>query len=201
MTTINQHKAEIRQTVRQLRQSVTQQAALNAATDISDKMTQLPFYQQSSHIACFLSFDGEIGTQFIIERLLQDKNQCFLPKLRPTKPNRLWFMPYQRNTPLEQNRFGIAEPNLPVNQARAVSQLDIILMPLVAFDDQGNRLGMGGGFYDATLAHLAKEDHQSQPKCIGIAYDDQKVTDIPAEPWDFPLDGVLTEKAFYDFNH
>lgn len=198
---IHRRKAEIRQTIRRLRNSISETAAQQAAVNIGKKMTQLSFYEESRQIACFLSFDGEIGTQLIIERLLQDKSLCFLPKLRPTKPNCLWFMPYQKGTPLSNSRLGIAEPDLTVNNAIAVSHLDIIFMPLVAFDEQGNRLGMGGGFYDATLAHLNEKAFiKRKPKCIGVAYNSQKVSNIPVQKWDFPLDGVLTEKTFYSFN-
>ncbi len=190
-------KQAIRSRVRQLRSLHQKQYIQQASTQISQTFRTLDCYKDARNIACFLSFDGEIDTQHLIQMLHQDKTHCFLPKLRPSKPNRLWFMPYRQNSLLINNRYGIPEVDLSVNHAIAISQLDIILMPLVAFDLAGNRLGMGGGFYDATLAHLAGKKRSTRPTCIGLAYENQKVEQIPVEKWDFKLDGILTEKAFY----
>jgi 5-formyltetrahydrofolate cyclo-ligase len=75
--------------------------------------------------------------------------------------------------------------------------LDVILMPLVAFDGQGNRLGMGAGYYDRTLAFLRHRRHWRKPRIIGLAYEFQRMPALPAEPWDVPLDGIITEAGFY----
>ena len=108
-------------------------------------------------------------------------------------------MPYDPGVPMTNNRFGIAEVNLPVSQAIAVSKLDVVLLPLVAFDLKGNRLGMGGGFYDATFSHLRA--NKNRPTFIGLAYELQKLESLPSDSWDLPLDGVCTESNFYQFIH
>jgi 5-formyltetrahydrofolate cyclo-ligase len=82
---------------------------------------------------------------------------------------------------------------------RPVWTLDLILTPLVAFDDQGNRLGMGGGFYDRTLAYLGRRKHWKKPRLIGTAHAFQQVARLPHESWDVPLHGVVTEKALLSF--
>ncbi|TQV89189.1 5-formyltetrahydrofolate cyclo-ligase [Aliikangiella coralliicola] len=200
LTAIEQQKKLIRQQTRQLRTQIDQQSAAIAARNLCINIQALTSYQSAKAIACFLSFDGEINTAPTIDALLEDKGRCFLPKLKPSKPNRLWFMPYDGQTRLSVNRFGIPEVDKPVNLAIRVSSLDILLMPLVAFDTKGNRLGMGGGFYDATLAHLlSPEFADKRPLCIGIAYDEQRVSAIPAQEWDYPLDGVVTPTKFYQF--
>lgn len=194
-----QKKAQIRQQIRKLRQSISPEQSLKAGNTLVNQITQHPIYTTSQNIACFLSFDGEISTQPLIERLWQDKKSCFLPKLKPNKPNRLWFMPYQFQQQLIPNRLGIPEVDLPVNHAMRISQLDLILMPLVAFDPLGNRLGMGGGFYDATLAYLNEDNALKLPYLHGLAFDEQKQAAIPTDAWDIKLDGVFTEKQHYSF--
>ncbi|MET1256153.1 5-formyltetrahydrofolate cyclo-ligase [Aliikangiella maris] len=190
-------KKAIRQEIRQRRNLITSEQSRKSGKAALKHLLAHPTYFNAKHIACFLSFDGEISTQAIIEQLIIDKTRCYLPKLKPMKPNRLWFLPYTHETKLIPNKLKIPEVDLAVNHAIRISQLDIILMPLVAFDIKGNRLGMGGGYYDATLAHLvgAKE----KPLCFGLAFEEQKVDSIPSQPWDYPLDGIFTQKDFYSF--
>ncbi|WP_444996184.1 5-formyltetrahydrofolate cyclo-ligase [Aliikangiella sp. IMCC44359] len=190
-------KKSIRANFRQLRNSITSEQATLAGKQLCNHLVAHPAYDRAENITCFLSFDGEIDTTPVVNQLIRDKKICYLPKLKPNKPNRLWFMPYSEDTPLKANKLNIQEVDLPVNHAIRVSELDLILMPLVAFDSTGNRLGMGGGFYDATLAHL--KNAPRRPLCIGLAYEQQRVEKIPAEPWDFPLDGILTDKGFCSF--
>jgi len=76
-----------------------------------------------------------------------------------------------------------------------LAALDIALVPLVAFDDYGRRLGMGGGYYDRTFAYLRHREHWRRPKLIGVAFEFQRVAELPAQPWDVPLDGIITEKG------
>lgn len=197
------HKQSLRKKVRELRKQISEQEALSAANNFSRNLASQISYTNASKIACFLSFDGELNTQPTIEMLLREKSVCYLPKIRPMKENGLWFLPYKDKTLLENNRFGIPEVNLLPNHAVAVSELDIILIPLVAFDHQGNRLGMGGGYYDATLAHLADSQERQfgrRPLYIGVAYEQQKVESIPSESWDVKLDCVLTQERSYEFS-
>ena len=194
---IKNQKSNIRSKIRQLRKSISGEQALKAGTQLRDNLKKLDNYASYQSVACFLSFDGEIDTRPVLDMLIEDKQRCFLPKLRPSQPNRLWFMPYTGRESMRNNRLGIPEVELTVNHALAVSKLDIILMPLVAFDEAGNRLGMGGGFYDATLAHLKQTD--KRPLCIGLAFEQQKIESIPTQRWDYPLDGVLTQNNYYSF--
>lgn len=199
---IQQQKKLIRQKIRQIRKSITPEESELAAQKLALRIQNEERYGQAKNIACFISFDAEINTDPLIELLLKDSKNVYLPKLKPIRPNRLWFMPYQKSSRLINNRLGIPEVDLAVNHAIAVSKLDIILMPLVAFDKQGNRLGMGGGFYDATLAHLSelkKLNPQQKPLCLGIAFEQQMVEQLPFDCWDIKLDGVVTQESFYCF--
>lgn len=102
------------------------------------------------------------------------------------------FCLYTMGLPLRRNRFGIPEPLSLLKQQRS-SDLDLVLLPLVGFDKRCNRLGMGAGFYDRALAKL----HCRGPFCIGVAYDFQRVEELPVDPWDVPLQAVVTERRIY----
>ncbi len=197
LSSLDNQKQHIRRKLRQIRKQIPASVAQDAARTLCLHVTQHQQYQEAAQIACFCSNDFELDTSPLIEQILQHKTICYLPKLKPVAPNRLWFMPYKENTSLKPNQFNIPEVDLPVNYAIRLSKLDIILMPLVAFDNQGNRLGMGGGYYDATLAHL--KHSASRPLLYGIAYEEQKINELPVENWDFPLDGIFTQNGFTQF--
>jgi 5-formyltetrahydrofolate cyclo-ligase len=190
-------KSQIRQRIRLDRNLLSELDVAGAGEQLSAQLSKHLIIQQGKKVGCFLSFDGEICTKQTLSLINQLGAHCYLPKLRPYKPNRLWFMPYDSSVPMTNNRFGIAEVNLPVSQAIGVSKLDVVLLPLVAFDLKGNRLGMGGGFYDATFSHL--RSNKNRPAFIGLAYELQKLESLPSDSWDLPLDGVCTESGFYQF--
>ncbi|MBV1911543.1 MAG: 5-formyltetrahydrofolate cyclo-ligase [Kangiellaceae bacterium] len=197
MANIQQQKSALRQSIRQHRNAISQSAFINAEQAVVEQLNQFRLFEKHLKFGCFLSFDGEISTKKVIQEIQDNQLNCYLPKLKPFKPNRLWFMPFQQDSTMISNRFGIPEVDLAVNHALPVSKLDVVLMPLVGFDLAGNRLGMGGGFYDTTFAHL--RNNKNRPLFIGLAYELQKFATLPSDSWDLPLDGVCTEKAFYSF--
>lgn len=192
-----QQKQMIRKQVRAKRQALSCADKSQAEHQLLKQLFDSPFYYHAQKVACFLSFDGEISTHAVVEDILQSGKSCYLPKLKPFKPNRLWFMPYFKDQPMIENRYRIPESMQLPNHGIAVSALDLVLLPLVAFDNKGGRLGMGGGFYDATFAHLS--NLKQRPKMVGLAYQCQLVDKLPVERWDLPLDGVITEQSVYQF--
>ncbi len=159
-----------------------------------------PLLRNSRRIAIYLPADNEIDTSAIIERAWALNKQIYLPVLAPCGPNRLWFARYESATPLVQNRFGIAEPGS-VHRRRIFSHtLDLVLTPLVGFDAQGNRLGMGGGFYDRSFSFLLRRRHWRKPRLVGLAYDFQQLPQLPAQQWDVPLSAVVTDKGWHYFD-
>jgi 5-formyltetrahydrofolate cyclo-ligase len=132
-----------------------------------------------------------------MNQILLMRRECYAPVL-PSRGRMLRFARIRRETPMTRNRFGIAEP-LDARPLRA-RQLDLLLMPLVGFDHRGFRLGMGGGFYDATLAFMRHRRNWRKPRLVGIAYECQRVESLPHDPWDMPLDAVLTERQLYRFS-
>ena len=124
------------------------------------------------------------------------RRHCYLPVL-PRRGRVMRFGRLRRDTPMRPNRYGIPEP-VDRRSLRA-RQLDLLVMPLVGFDADGYRLGMGGGFYDATLAYMQHRRHGRKPRLVGVAYECQRADALPHDPWDMPLDAVLTERRLYRF--
>ncbi|MCK4710876.1 MAG: 5-formyltetrahydrofolate cyclo-ligase, partial [Gammaproteobacteria bacterium] len=153
-------------------------------------------FRQVQHIAFYLAEDGEISTEFAILKAWKQKKQVYLPVLSPFA-NELFFAPYTNKTRMKLNRFGIAEPAVAVNKCKRAHQLQLIFMPLVGFDIKGNRLGMGGGFYDRSLHFRRHQQKWRSPKLIGLAHECQKSDKIPVEDWDIAIDGIATEKCVY----
>ncbi len=139
-------------------------------------------------MALFLSFDGELDTQPLIDQLWRAGKRVYLPVLHPFSPGNLLFLHYHPQSQLIVNRLKIREPKLDVRDVLPLAELDVLVTPLVAFDVSGQRLGMGGGFYDRTLQNW--QQYRLQP--VGYAHDCQQVDSLPSEEWDIPLPAVIT---------
>ncbi|TBL39867.1 5-formyltetrahydrofolate cyclo-ligase [Hafnia alvei] len=193
-----QSRSDIRSSVRQLRKNLSADFQHHAAQNIATRVMELPRVQNAHTVSLFLSFDGELNTRPLIERLWQAGKSVYLPVLHPFSRGNLLFLRYSAESEMVLNHFGIEEPRLNVQQVLSVSRLDIIFTPLVAFDATGQRLGMGGGFYDRTLqdwesAYL----QQCGPYPIGLAHDCQRVDALPVQEWDVPLPEIITPSTHY----
>lgn len=156
--------------------------------------------QHSQRIAFYFAADGEMDPSPLVKRAIRAGKRCYYPVLRKRPAQSLWFVQHGEKQPLKSNRFGIPEPQTCHRSIAMPWGLDLIILPLVAFDLLGNRLGMGGGYYDRTLSFKLKRTHWKGPKLIGIAHEFQRVDSLPINKWDIPLDGVITEKKLYLFN-
>ncbi len=189
--------AEIRQQIRNQRQSLSANTQQQHSTTLCQNIIKQKSYRNSQHVACYLANDGEIDPQSLIEHAWFAKKKVYLPVLSPLK-NSLYFAPFEENTRFKYNRFNIAEPICQPSHWLKASQLDLLLLPLVAFDDFGNRVGMGGGFYDRTLAYLQHRQLWRKPALMGLAHEIQKVDQLQTQSWDIPLDCIITEKQSYN---
>jgi 5-formyltetrahydrofolate cyclo-ligase len=194
---LEKNRTDLRRQMRHQRRNLSAQQRYHAASNLERAMASQPLFLHSRHIAFYLPNDGEIDLTPLIRRAWHMGKQCFLPTLSPRHHNRLWFAPFSQNSTLILNRFGIPEPESNWRQMRSVRSLDLIIAPLVAFDAMGNRLGMGGGFYDRTLAYLTQRTTWRKPRLLGAAYGFQQVEQLPHQPWDIPLDGIATEKGLF----
>ncbi|XHN44562.1 5-formyltetrahydrofolate cyclo-ligase [Lonepinella sp. MS14436] len=184
---ITQLRHNIRQQIRKIRQNLTALEQAQAEQNITQQALALIEQRQANKIALYLAFDGEISTQLLIENLWRQGKKVYLPVLHPFCTGHLLFLQHRPDTALIKNKFGIFEPQLNVQNVLPTEQLDMIFTPLVAFDQQGNRLGMGGGFYDRTL-----QDWQQKSFIpIGLAHQCQQIENLPVESWDMPLFRIL----------
>ena len=178
---------QLRQQIRKTRANLTALQQQQAEDSITQQALALIEERNAQHIALYVSFDGEISTEKLIKTLWAQGKQVYLPVLHPFNPNHLLFLRYLPDTPMLKNKFGIWEPKLNVQSVLPLEELDILFTPLVAFDKQGNRLGMGGGFYDRTLQHWQKSSFIP----VGLAHQCQQVEQLPTEAWDVPLHQIL----------
>ena len=122
----------------------------------------------------------------MIDYCLAMGKKVYLPTLHPFSKGHLLFFRYQQPEDLTLNSFAIAQPKLNINNLIIANKLDVICTPLVAFDKQGNRLGMGGGYYDRLFSYADK------PARLGLAHDCQQVDCLYPNAWDLPLSEILT---------
>lgn len=166
-----------------------------ASKKVAHKLSEHKKIAQANHIAVYLSNDGELATTAFIEWCWQENKAVFLPVVHPFSAGNLLFLQYQKTTKLINNRYGILEPKLDITQVCPLAELDVICTPLVAFDNTGARLGMGGGFYDRSLANW----QQNKLYPIGLAHDCQQVEQVPIESWDIPLPEIITPSKSFSF--
>jgi len=183
----------IRTRKRQLRNQLTRVEQTSHAVGLASQVCRQPAFLNSSRIACYLANDGEIDPEYIIRSAWKLRKQVYLPVLSPFQ-SKLYFAPYQAGMAMHINRFGIAEPACSPAKWVTAWQLDLMLLPLVAFDDNGNRLGMGGGFYDRSLAYRQSRSRSIRPKLIGLAHELQREQQLAANSWDIPLEMIATEQ-------
>lgn len=185
--------ANIRKQLRSQRRSLSAEQQFFRSEKITSILTSQSFFLRAKRVGIYLANDGEIDPSAIIDICHKAAKKCFLPIIHPVKINRLHFARYRQDSQLIANRYGILEPSIKRSILVAPWSLDLILMPLVGFDRQGNRLGMGGGFYDRTLAFKAHSQYPA-PRLVGLAHSFQELDGISAQPWDIPVDHVITEK-------
>ncbi|MCG9697657.1 5-formyltetrahydrofolate cyclo-ligase [Shewanella sp. Isolate11] len=188
----------LRQTIRQARRSLSQTQQQDFSAQASLQVISLIKQQQAKRVALYLSNDGELDTQPLIEALWQLDIEVYLPRLHPFSPGNLIFLRYQPHTQLQTNTLKIKEPKLDIRQMVLAHELDIVVTPLVAFDAQGNRMGMGGGYYDRTLANWQTI---GKPYPLGFAHDCQQVQQLPVEHWDVPLPLIVTPTQIIKNGH
>ncbi len=203
------NRKELRQKIRLKRNALSQEQQDNAAKKMQLRLTAHKKIQTAQHIAIYITNDGELNTTPFINWCWQQNKFVYLPVIHPFCKGNLLFLRFDETTVMIKNKYGIAEPKLDVTKVIPIHQLDILCTPLVAFDPSGARLGMGGGFYDRTLATWYQQQSLSANTStqslngnynhteyklypIGLAHDCQQVKQVPCEYWDIPLPEIIT---------
>ena len=191
---MNSDQATIRREMKSARLALSPAERQHANRALTKNLLRLRAIRRCSTIGAYLPFRGEADFLQVLENQILRKKRVFLPVL---KKNRLRFVQLYSDSELRKNRYGILEPVYTNADLINTRDLDIILAPLVAFDADCNRIGMGGGYYDRTLAFRKPRKNWRRPLLIGVAYDFQRVESVETQPWDIPLDAVITDKQCY----
>lgn len=182
-----QLRRQMRLQRRQLTVGQRHRAAHRAGPALASTLQHRPV----RHLALYLANDGELDLLPAMQHPRFRHTSTYLPWLDPLRRGHLRFRLWQPHHPMQPNQYGIAEPAL-AKRARALWALDVIVLPAVAFDRAGYRMGMGGGYYDRTLADLQRRPRQ--PLLVAAGYDFQCVAEgvLPLAPWDQPVDRIVT---------
>ncbi|MFZ4076538.1 MAG: 5-formyltetrahydrofolate cyclo-ligase [Legionellaceae bacterium] len=190
MTTRSRHS--LRQLSLRSRHQLTPSTRKKFSSTICEHIQALPIYQQAKTIALYCATADEVDLTELQQNALASQKQCYWPKVQSNQT--LLFLPVTPLTRLEKNKYNIQEPCVSSQLALEIKAFDLMLIPLVSFDDQGTRLGHGQGYYDRTL-------EINEPKMlIGVAFEVQHHPFIPRKSWDIPLSAVITEEKIYRFN-
>ncbi len=184
-----QAKQALRRTYVQMRKTLSPAVQQAASERVCARIATLHQYQVANHIAFYLAINGEINLETLWQSADTQGKHCYFPAIN--NDHTVSFLPATQNTAWCKKRFGILEPDVDAALALMPEQLDIIFLPLVAFDDRGTRVGMGGGFYDRTLAN-----HRAL-QLIGVAYEFQHQAFIQPDSWDVPLTAMITQQTIY----
>jgi 5-formyltetrahydrofolate cyclo-ligase len=191
---LRQQKQQLRRDLRARRRALAPWRQQRNARRLAQVVARSGRFQRARHIALYLAGDGEIDPAPLGRRALRLRKRIYLPVLCPG--GRLAFVGWRPGRALWRNRFGIGEPR---GRRLPWRRLDLVLLPLVAFDARGGRLGMGGGFYDRTFAALRARPWPwpwRRPALVGLAHAFQEVAALPRETWDVPLAAVATERRW-----
>lgn len=147
-------------------------------------------FTAAKHVACFLPMPDEVDTHAVFSRAWRAKKRIYAPVIDGR--GKMFFVLVEPGTTLVRNYFGLWEPS--ADTARIdPRRLDLVLTPLVAFDENCHRVGMGGGYFDRCFAFLRHRRCWFRPKLIGVAFESQRVAKIAPNPWDIRLYGLVTE--------
>ena len=193
----NLSRPALRRQLRQARRNLSPQQQKRAARDLYRQLAQHPLFRRCRHIARDLPHDGEIDPRPLLREAQRRGKATYLPVLKRWPRTKMSFQRVHPHESMTRNRFRIAEPqDLPARQ-RKVWTLDLVLLPLVGFDEQGGRLGMGGGFYDRSLAYRQLRKNWHKPTLLGLAHECQKVDRLALASWDVRLGAVVTDRRWY----
>lgn len=182
-------KSEIRKKILSIRNNLKPEEVEYKSKIIIDKLTSLDKYKNSKVVFVYMSFNNEVKTYNLIERMLIENKRVVIPY---TDTKNTVIIPSEIKSlkdDLVLNPFGYYEPVLGKVKQVETEELDLIVAPGVVFDDSLNRVGFGKGYYDRILSKKRKDT-----KVIAVAYEFQVVNEVPTEPHDVKMDMIITEE-------
>ncbi|MCP5328534.1 MAG: 5-formyltetrahydrofolate cyclo-ligase [Steroidobacteraceae bacterium] len=188
-------RATLRREARARRRALSPAERRTTALAIAAHLAATGWLRPQLRLAGYLATPEEIDVSACLGIALRRGAEIWLPRLDTAQIGRMHFAP--ADGPMRRNIYGIAEPTDP--RRLSARWLQLVLVPLVAVDDAGMRLGMGGGFYDRALAWRRLRRHWAGPRLVGIAHSSQRIPRLESLPHDIPLDALLTERGLIHF--
>ncbi len=183
-------KKEIRSKALEIRNSIPSVVRAQKSKEISDRLEELQIFQNAEHILFYYSYGSEVDTIPLVNRYVKKKN-IYLPKL--IGKNKFIALPFHNFDTLEKGSFSIPEPIIRLeDEMKYENKLDLIIVPGVGFDENGNRIGMGKGYYDRYLSKLP------QVPRIALAFEEQMLESIPKDQYDESVNIIITDKQVYN---
>jgi 5-formyltetrahydrofolate cyclo-ligase len=175
-------KRAIRRLLREQRRSLSADVVEAAGRAVHTQLAAFPLYQAAVSVIAYIADENEIPTTAVLDENARSGRNIYLPRSSPDG-----FVHWRPGEPLAVGRGGVREPidGAPVQPDLAA----IAFVPVVGWDQQGGRLGRGGGFYDRILAKLTEGVTR-----VGLAYEFQECPALPRDPWDIALEYVITER-------
>lgn len=184
-------RGTLRQGLRRRRSQLPPDEAGAAARAACTRLAAAPEFRSAGRIAGYVAVRGELDPRAALDLAHAAGKGVFLPRVRDD--GSLSFLPWDPASPLRKNRYGIPEPDLPSARFLPPDELDLVIVPLVAFDRTGARLGTGAGYYDRSFA-FRRTARRATPVLAGFGYAFQECPALAAAEWDVPLDLIVTEK-------
>lgn len=191
-------RKRLRRELRQQRRNFCGPEREQAETCVARRLLSHRWFLRARYVAVYMAFDGELDLTPILNPASQQRKQLFAPQLNRSRWGMCFVNCGSGATAMGLNQYGIREPTAgrPIDPR----SLDLVLVPLVAFDDHGTRLGMGGGHYDRLFSFLRTRRLWRHPKLLGVGFELQRHTTLPKESWDISLHGAITEQRIYYFS-
>jgi 5-formyltetrahydrofolate cyclo-ligase len=162
------------------------------ARQIARALRRARILRPGRRVAVYSAIGGEVPLDPIVREARRIGCELYLPRIVSWRAHRMHFIRWDAATPLRPHRLGMVEPTR--GAAVPARALDVVLLPALAVDARGIRLGMGAGFYDRSFAHR-RRSKWLRPRLIAVVYDFQRVASIPAHSFDVPVDAVLSESG------
>jgi len=190
---LKRDKATLRDQIGQRRKRLAQATVARASEAICEQVLALPAVRDAGCVMSYVSLGNEVATHDLIRTLLARGKQLAVPLLEPETGTIVPRIIFDFDSDLRTGSYGILEPRPKRSEPCDLTRLRVVLVPGVAFDAQGNRLGRGGGHFDRFLARLS-----SATKIIALAYDFQVVPSVPYGPHDEAVHLIVTEKRLIE---
>jgi 5-formyltetrahydrofolate cyclo-ligase len=193
-------RQQLRSQMRRQRRLLSPVARAEAHRQFARILNSTSLLRPGRRVAVYFAYGHEADLRYVIEVARRRGCLLYLPVITNFRHSRMRFVRYRIDSVMRVNRYGIAEPDPRHAEVVPVRRLDLVLLPLVAFDERGWRLGSGAGFYDRSLHHLREGRRWRRPRLIGVAYECQRVARLQPDRWDVPLDGIVTERGLQRFD-